>query len=402
MDKEEPVMKIDIKFPMLVRSTPASSKKSERYFYGSHIHKADVPEISVSETDVGLDAVSFTAGTGAQRIFPQLRSYEGRLYRPLGNPDGLFSFAYEDKGSPGRADYYVSSPARSGMARRPLAQPMERRSQWMIDLHGADTQRNYKLWPEKASHPKPPLSRNAVLFSETDFKEVNADDVARGMQMCEAQAGRLLMIGGKYWMESTMPCLTVTVKGDDRHDKSIELGMEFLPLGHSGDTWMRFPLSAYDEAHDFAQQMVREWGGTVNVGHADVADIDVSGVDFDHNEEAAHTMALAVGSNLVRRSVQHEFHSVHADAAPLFEGARLRRFEAVKEAILANNDIIGERSNLVDITPDILDLWQSVKSPRYSGLGLPPAGVTPRLIAKAIEMSENTTINVAAIGALRL
>jgi hypothetical protein len=395
-------MQIDIKFPMLVRATPASTKKGERFFYGSHIHKADVSEISLSETEVGLDAVTFTSGNGAKRILPQIRAYDGRLYRPLGNPDGLFNAGHRDKSSPGSVDYYVSSPARPDMARRPLARPIERRAQWMIDLHGADTQRNYKLWPEENRHPKPPLSRNEVLFSETDLKEVNGDEVARAMQMCEAQASRLLVIGGKYWMETTMPCVNVVVQEDGR-GKGVALDMGFLPLGHSGSTWMRFPLSAFDEAYDFAQQMLRIWpGGTVDIGHADVADVDVSAVEFDHNEEAAHTMALVVGSNLVRRSVQHEFHDVHANAAPLFEGDRLRRFETVKEAILANNDIVGERSNLIDLAPDILELWQSVKSPRYSGLGLPPVGITQQLIAKAIEMSENTTINVAAIGGLRL
>lgn len=393
-------MQIDIKFPMLVRATPAS-RKGERYFYGSHIHTADVPEISVSETEVGLDAVTFTSGNGANRIFPQLRAYDGRLYRPLGNPVGLFDAGHNDQASPGSATYYVSSPARPDMARRPLAQPIEKRSRWMIDLHGADTQRNYKLWPEKSRHPIPPLSRNAVLFSETDLREVNGDDVARSMQMCEAQAGRLLVIGGKYWMETTMPCLNVVTR-EDGYGRAVTLDMGFIPLGHSGSTWMRFPLSAFDEAHEFARQMLQVWdGGRVDIGHADVADLDLSAVEFDHNEEAAHTMALVVGSNLVRRSVQHEFHDVHADAAPLFEGTRLRRFETVKEAILANNDIIGERSNLIDLMPDILELWQSVKRPAYSGLGLPPAGLTPQLIAKAIEMSENTTINVAAIGGLR-
>ncbi|MCS4089826.1 hypothetical protein [Rhizobium sp. BK176] len=395
-------MQIDIKFPMLVRATPASSKKSERYFYGSHIHKVEVPEISLSETEIGLDAVTFTAGSGARRIFPQLRAYDGRLYRPLGNPDGLFSAGHKDKASPGGGDYYVTSPAQADMARRPLAQPVEKRAQWMIDLHGADTQRNYKLWPEENRHPKPPVSRNDFLFSEADLKQVNEDDVAVSMRMFEAQADRLLVIGGKYWMETTMPCLNVVVFERGRGN-GVTLDMGFLPLGHAGSTWMRFPLSAFDEAHEFAQQMRQVWrAGEVDIGHADIADIDVSAVDFDHNEEAAHTMALVVGSNLVRRSVQHEFHSVHAESAPLFTGATLQRFEAVKEAVLANNDIVGARSNLIDMTPDILELWQSVKSPRYSGLGLPPAAITPHLIAKAVEMSENTTINVAAIGGLRL
>ncbi|MBY3433176.1 hypothetical protein HFN89_03135 [Rhizobium laguerreae] len=395
-------MQIDIKFPILVRATPASSKKSERYFYGSHTHRADLREISVSETEIGLEAVSFTAGNGTKRIFPKLLAYDDRLFRPLGNPHGLFAEAHGQGSQTGKSDYVVTSPARAGMARRPVSLPVQRWAEWIIDLHGADTARNYKLWPEKTQPPKPSLDRNAVEFSSAELNDVNGDDVAVAMKMCEAQAGRLLVIGGKYWMETTMPCLTVSMDGDDRRPLGVKLDMEFLPQGLAGSTWMRFPLTAYEEARDFARQIVQDWGGTVDIGHAEVADLDLSRVGFDHNEETAHAMALAVGSNLVRRSAQHEFHVVHADSTPLFEGRRLARFLTVKDAILSNNDIIGERSNLIDLMPEILDLWQGVKSPRYSGLGLPPAGLTARLVAKAVEMSEDTVINVPTTAGPRL
>ncbi|MBY3150993.1 hypothetical protein HFO56_00925 [Rhizobium laguerreae] len=395
-------MQIDIKFPILVRATPASSKKSERYFYGSHTHRADVREISLSETEVGLDAVTFTAGDGTRRIFPKLLAYDDRLYRPLGNPHGLFAEAHGVGSQAATNDYVVTSPALAGMARRPVSRPVQRWAQWIIDLHGADTERNYKLWPEKTQPPKPTLDRNGVELSEAGLKDVNGDDVDIAMKMFEAQAGRLLVIGGKYWMETTMPCLTVSMVGDDRRPLEVKLDMDFLPQGLAGSTWMRFPLAAYDEAKDFAQQIVADRAGTGDIGHADVAHLDLSRVGFDHNEETAHAMALAVGSNLVRRSVQHGFHSVHAGSAPLFEGRGLARFETVKDAILSNNDIIGQRSNLIDLIPEILDLWQGVKSPRYSGLGLPPASLTTLLVAKAVEMSEDTVINVPAIAGPRL
>ncbi|MDW9478775.1 hypothetical protein GOB57_08660 [Sinorhizobium meliloti] len=394
-------MQLDIKFPMLVRATPAASRKGERYFYGSHVHRTEVAEISTRETETGLGSLGFVSGGGRRRVFPQLRSYGNRLYRPLGNPEGLFANAFKDNRWDRDVDYVVAVPALENMARRPLAYPIQRWTQWFIDLHGMDTARNYKIWPEERS-PRPAVNRNDVDFSQSQLLDVNGDDFTLFERMFEAQADRLLMIGGKFWMETTMPYLSVTMEGGDYRPKSVRLDVGFLPLAEPRATWMRFPLAAYDEALAFAEQIAREWRASeIDIGYAEVDGLDLSAVGFDHNEEVAHAMTLAVGSNLVRRSVQHEFHKIHENADPLFEGARLSRFLAVKEAILSNNDITGQRSDLISLMPEVLELWNSVKKPRYEGLGLPVPALSDRLIAKAVEMSEDTMINVPTFMAPR-
>jgi hypothetical protein len=395
-------MQLDIKFPIFVRANPAATKKTDRRFFGSYVHSADVAEVSVGETEIGLDSLGFVSGDGERRVFPQLRSYDGRLYRPLGNPEGLFTDAYSRDRYDHGIDYVVSVPPTAKMSRRPLAFPIRDWTQWFIDVHGMDTARNYKLWPEEPRAPHPPVNRNDVDFATAELRDVNGDDFAVYMKMFEAQANRLLVIGGKFWMETTKPCLTVTMSGGDHNAKAVTLDAGFLPLvSPRTSTWMRFPLSAYGEAVAYAEQMMGEWRGTNDIGFAETDGMDLSAVGFDHDEEATHAMALAVGSNLVRRSVQHEFHQVHRESPPLFEGSRLTRFLAVKDAILANNDISGERSDLVGILPEIMEFWNSVKSPRYDGLGMPPAGIAGRMIAQALEMAENTTINIPTAAAPR-
>jgi hypothetical protein len=393
-----PSMQLDIKFPILVRATPVASKKADRHFFGSYVHSSEVPEVSMSETEIGLDTLGFIGGDGERRVFPQLRSYGNRLYRPLGNPEGLFSDAFSRERYDTAVDYVVCVPPLKDMARRPLAYPVRDWAQWFIDLHGMDTSRNYKLWPEAPRAPNPPVSRNTLDFAQSQLRDVNGDDLGVFQRMFEAQANRLLLIGGKFWMETTMPCLSVEMTGGDRGPKTVTLNAGFLPLVSTRTTtWMRFPLSAYDEAQAYAEQMTGEWHGEQKIGYAETEGMDLSAVGFDYNEEAAQAMALAVGSNLVRRSVQHEFHSVHQDADPLFEGTKLTRFLAVKDAILSNNDISGERSDLVDLIPEIMALWKSIKTPRYEGLGLPPPGISARMIAQAMEMAENTTISAPAV-----
>lgn len=392
-------MQLDIKFPILVRATPATSKKADRHFFGSYIHRADVPEVSAAETDVGLDSLSFISGDGQRRLFPQLRTYCDRLYRPLGNPEGLFTDAFAtDRYDTGVVDYVVSVPPMNNMARRPLAYPIRDWAQWFIDLHGMDTSRNYKLWPEEPRAPKPPVSRNTVDFAQAQLRDVNGDDFGVFQRMFEAQVNRLLIIGGKFWMETTMPCLSVVMGGGDYSPRTVTLSAGFLPLvTPRTSTWMRFPLSAQDEARAYAEQTVAEWRGERSIGYAETEGMDLGAVGFDHNEEAAQSMALAVGSNLVRRTVQHEFHPIHQNAAPLFEGTRLARFLAVKEAILSNNDISGERSDLVALIPEIMELWNSVKSPRYDRLGMPVPWISARMIEQATEMADNTTISAPSL-----
>lgn len=391
-------MQLDIKFPILVRATPAASRKADRHFFGSYVHTAEVAEVSAGETEVGLDSLGFISGNGQRRVFPQLRTYCNRLYRPLGNPEGLFTDAFALDRYDKAVDYVVSVPPMSNMARRPLAYPVRDWAQWFIDLHGMDTSRNYKLWPEEPRAPKPRVSRNDVLFGQAQLRDVNGDDFGVFQRMFEAQANRLLVIGGKFWMETTMPCLSVEMTGGDYAAKTVTLEAGFLPLVSARtSTWMRFPLSAYDEARAYAEQTAGEWRGELRIGYAETDGMDLSAVGFDHNEEAAQAMALAVGSNLVRRSVQHEFHPIHQNAAPLFEGTRLARFLAIKEAILSNNDISGERSDLIALIPEITDLWNSVKAQRYEGLGLPPTWISARMIAQATEMAENTTISAPAV-----
>lgn len=391
-------MQLDIKFPILVRAAPVTSKKADRHFFGSYVHRADVPEISVGDTDIGLDSLGFVSGNGERRVFPQLRSYSGRLYRPLGNPEGLFSNAFSTDRYDAGVDYAVSVPPMKDMARRPLAFPVREWAQWFIDLHGMDTSRNYKLWPEKPRPPATWLNRNEVDFAQAQVRDVNGDDFGVFQRMFEAQANRLLIIGGKFWMETTMPCLTVTMTGGDHAPRTVALEAGFLPLvTPRTSTWMRFPLSAQGEARAYAEQTSSEWRCEQRIGYAETDEMDLGAVGFDHNEESAQAMALSVGSNLVRRTVQHEFHSLHQNSDPLFEGTRLARFLAVKEAILANNDISGERSDLISLIPEIMDLWRSVKSPRYEGLGMPPPWISARMIEQATEMADNTTISAPSL-----
>lgn len=395
-------MQLDIKFPMLARVLP-TVKKGERFFWGSTVHSAEIAEISLRETDVGLEPIAFS-DDGERRTYPALRTYQGRMYRPLGDHEGLFERSFTigrwDEDDP----HVISEPPHPNLSRRPVSEAIRRYFQWIIDLHGADTHYGSKLWPDYKRNWHDARNRNDILLSETPLEHVYPEDFEVAQKMFKVKADSLLLIDGKPWMATTMPCLTVSTHGDRHSQHGVALKFGFLTQGLPGRGWMRFPLAAYDEAQDFARQLVREWGGVLG----NVTDIgrfggaDLSTVDFDYHAEAAHTMALTLGSNIVRRAIQQDFHPNHRESGPLFEGERLARYERIHDAVLSNNDILDQRSDLTDLLPELHDEWRRLKRPRYEGLNMPTAELTDRLIEKGFEMAENTVISVPTIGIPRL
>jgi hypothetical protein len=64
----------------------------------------------------------------------------------------------------------------------------------------------------------------------------------------------------------------------------------------------------------------------------------------------------------------------------LFEGERLARYERIPDAVLANNDILDQRSDLIDLLPELHDEWRRLKRTRYEGLNMPTSELTDLLI----------------------
>jgi hypothetical protein len=388
------IMKLDIRFPMLARCIP-TVKKGERFFWGSTIHSADIAEISLSDTEVWLEPIKFDSN-GERWKYPALRTYQGKLYRPLGEQVGLFDRSFSANRWNENVDHVISIPPQASVSRRPASEPIRRHFQWIIDLHGADTVNGSKLWPDYKRNWQDARNRNDILLSETPLEHVYPEDVEIAKNMFKVQASDLLFIDGKPWMATTMPCLTVSTYGDKHSPHGVELKFGFLSNGLPGRGWMRFPLSAYEEAQDYAVQLLHAWGGIFQEDSAETVfgSVDLSAVDFDYHAEAAHTMALTLGSNIVRRAIQQDFHPNHRESGPLFEGEQIARYERIHDAVMANNDILDQRSELTDLLPELHDEWRRLKRPRYEGLNMPTAEMTDRLIEKGFEMAENTVINI--------
>ena len=397
-------MRVDIHFPTLVRSTQPGSRKTGRYFFGSDVIGADIPEISVRETEVALGNVTVDSHRHGMTRFPVLRSYDGKTYRPVAATASLFSQAFSDWYRQEDPDFAICDPMPPRHGPHPVAGPVQTRHQWFLNLHGMDTARNYRLWPEygdpvrQDGRPayKPPADRNAVFFDKSGATDIDADDLADCRAMHQAQTDRLLVIGGRFWMEATPPCVNVTIPGDRGYKPGVKVWAGFMPQDFDKDgCTTRFPLDMLPEAMEFAGTLARRFGKPEfdDLARVGLPDGGLTHLSFDQDHEEVRSFGVVLASNLVRRVEQQSFHKMYEGALPLFEGNRLETVGHIKSELLAGNGIVGEKADLTDILPEVLELW-NVKKPRFEGLGLPPGYAAPLFFERALEKADNAPIGL--------
>lgn len=382
-------MHIDINLPVLMRAQPTATRKTDRYFFGGHIHRADVPEVALGDTDIAFGRMAMDTIETGRRVFPALRSYGGRLYRPIGNAPGLLGTAFAETSSSRAEDFMLSSPPLPDMKGGPLSSPMAARFWWFAALHGMNTDRNAKLWPESAD------VRKTTLLENTDLRDIDYGDLAYCRRMHEAQAARLLLIDGKMWMETTMPCIKVTHRQEGRLSV-VSTSVGFVPLVPTGyGTEVRFPVSMVADALEYAAALsARGNPGADNEAPRFEINADTSAVDFNQASEELHEFAWGVASNVVRAVEQRKFHKQHEGAAQLFTGDNLVRYENMREELLTSNDILDERRDLAELIPDIMNLWNIANASRYQGLWAPASERVSHIVARNLAIFEDRDISL--------
>ena len=161
---------------------------------------------------------------------------------------------------------------------------------------------------------------------------------------------------------------------------NVEVFFEYLPdyqdLNFDAS---RFPIFKFDEALEYAKQLEV----TLKTKYKDMADMPVQLTapisnlelfDFDQEEDELFKFCFVLASNIVRRSVQHNFHQIHSDSPPLFEGERFDTFQKIKDELYATNMLLEEKGDLCHMATDIVELWQSLRKPTYDNLGRPSKG----------------------------
>ncbi|MCS4089967.1 hypothetical protein [Rhizobium sp. BK176] len=361
-------MKLDIRYPMMFKSTIKGDRSSRatKFVDVHHVVRAEILEVSVQETGVALGTI--TEGASHERpagaTLPPIRSYGGKFYRKLELAPDMFNKCYIGELNKSRGHIAIGDGAKGDSSNgwHPGGYNIRSRNAWLAQVLGIVTKRNDRIWPVIHWHDAihvPGSTRDFITLDRVrpQLKDIDADSFAYATSMMDMETDRLLRIGREVWMETTMPCVTVKPEG---------LNIEFLPRGV--DTRLdikRFPLSKFDDAVDY---MGGIRGQMVEMPVVDTGGEDVTPFDFDEEDEELYRLCFAVASAVARRSEQQDFHPIYEGKGALFDGHDRETFDAIRDELLASNDILGHRGSLQSMLPEIADLWRKCDYPLYNPL----------------------------------
>jgi hypothetical protein len=361
-------MNLNIRYPMMFKSTIKGDRSSRatKFVDVHHIVSVEIPQVSVRETGIALGTI--TEGSSPARpagaTLPPIRSYGGKFYRKLDLAPDMFDKCYIGalNNSHGHIAIGDVAPRKSPNGWHPGGYNIRSRNAWLAQVLGIITKRNDRIWPIIHWHDAihvPGSTRDFITLDRVrpQLKDIDAESFAYATSMMNMETDRLLRIGRELWMETAMPCVTVKPEG---------LNIEFLPRGV--DTRLdikRFPLSKLEDARDYMSSIR---GQRVETTVVEMGGQDVTPFDFDEEDEELYRLCFAVASAIARRSEQQDFHPIYEGKGALFEGHDRETFDAIREELLASNDILDNRGSLQSMLPEIADLWKKCDYPLYNPL----------------------------------
>jgi hypothetical protein len=399
-------MQLDIHFPVMARVTKRNADEEVRMLV-SHTHRADVPEVSKSETDVALPPVIQTIGDKT-RVLPELRFHEGRLFRYLDtknslnptphNITDLFENAFSDSGH-GDYDFVHSEnvPFHYIMNRTPLARPIHQLYQERLcamSMDGSD--RRNRTWPKASPYMGYSASEKTDLNAAMDqVSSVNADDLDEAFAMHRAQADRLLMIGNEIWYETGPPCIEVDTHWNKYNATESTLFMRYRYMPETMEqrpTSIFFPLSQADRARETAEMLMKRYSmaDLSGISHEDVA--YHPSFDVATSEDLVHRTGQALLTNLLKHIIQRPDRATGIDAGWI---------ASLTNTYHADNPVLGKKADYSGDLPAIVDCFLLMSWNKFTG-GLADMFLPQlrKVLPVVVEMVDDLPISIPGLAPL--
>ncbi|MCV9964462.1 hypothetical protein OIU34_21465 [Pararhizobium sp. BT-229] len=402
-------MQVDINFPVMARATKKGADEEFRMLV-SHFHRADVPEVSKSETETAVPPVVKTAGSNTT-VLPELRFYDGRLFRYLGRLNrfdprpqqftDLFGDAFSDAAL-GELDFTYSSNMGfyKRMDRAPLSRPIHHLYQerlCALSMDGSD--RRNRTWPKVSPHLGYAESRKVSLKTAMDrVSSVNAADLDEAFAMHRAQADKLLMIDDGMWYETRPPCIEVDTFWNmyNATESTLFMRYRYMPetLGQR-PTSIFFPLSEAERARETAERLRERYKmpDLTPIPHK-FETIDHPAFDFDTTEDLVHRTGQALLTNVLKHIIQRPDRATGIDDGWIAAITYQYHF--------ADNHILGMKADYSAELSAIVDCFLSMSWNKFTG-GLAEM-ILPQLrkvLPVIVEMMDDMPISVPAIAAFQ-
>ncbi|MDW9481943.1 hypothetical protein GOB57_25160 [Sinorhizobium meliloti] len=387
-------MQFDIRFPVMARVTKKGAEDEFRMLV-SHTHRADIPEVSRSETETALPSVVQTAGN-LTRVLPELRFHEGRLYRFLGHRSqaGLLLGSAFSEFASGDFDFVYSTNPRFKMDQSPVSRPIH---QLYLDrlaalsMDGADS-RN-KTWPKASPYIGYKASGRTSLKKALDqVSSVNSADLNEAFEMHRAQADRLLVIGDSIWYETRPPCIEVdTINMFNTMESTVSMRYRYMPeTMEQRPTSIFFPLSQAERAKATAEKLRRRYrmAALKPIPHK-YESLDHPAFDFDPAEDIVHRTGQALLTNVLKHAIQRPDWAASIDAGWI---------AAITYVYHTDNHLIGKKADYSTHLPAIVECFLSKSWKKFTGglaaLNLPQLR---KVLPVVVEMMDDLPISIPGL-----
>jgi hypothetical protein len=210
------------------------------------------------------------------------------------------------------------------------------------------------------------LARNSYSEVIANVSDIDREGLEQGLTRIERQAERLLLVDGQLWMETTPPCILVSI---GNKPKTVSKTLAFVPEAPLPlIDIVSFPLDRADEADEFAPGLAH---GQDSTGAWSVSDhtVPYEADDSDHfwfDQGHLETRNLALNLTLAT----HPTVRLHVSArrmpdynVSLLGGPEHATHNAAMEIVRDADFVMGECGDITQMVDDIIRMWNGCRNP---------------------------------------
>jgi hypothetical protein len=380
-------VKTVIHYPILFRAHPGRTENPKDVLV-PYLHEHDVPEISKEETSVAFRSQQYT-----------LLEYDGRLFSHVGRPGspsaaGCFGHGFET-GERRSAPWWIPTIEGDRGYVRYAGQPLDNLAYYRLYLDGGDKARETTLWPalvpDYQRHLGGPRSRNEFTFQglADKIRDIDADQFESGREEHRAEADRLIIIDGAYWIETAPPTICVT------HAGRMTVELSHLPNWLDQELGRQyFPLAAKEEALDYAkmaqaitgqgQDQIRNFFELSNF-HFD----DNPLFAFDHEAYSVKRTTFLLGADMAR------VMAGNPEIENKIGSAKALAILAAKEAARACGADFRTWPDADELVHDVTEAWKMTgRKPGWAVVPPKRREFGTMICERAVQMADSRQISV--------
>jgi hypothetical protein len=245
--------------------------------------------------------------------------------------------------------------------------------------------RSRKTWPRPVADVD---SRNETFLEDLigSLMDISAAEYGEALLTTARVGMGLAVVDGALWCETPEPCLVVCINewlpGQHQVFRYADFASD-IPSFHYGVSTRRFQIEDIEGSAAYMRELVEMTGKERNpadnptpldvIRHARLADFNDG---YEHIRRISRDLSHACVTTAYRKP----------ELADTLTDDQHELLERCKAALLGENQLLGERFDVVDGALDLLEIWRELGRPKPGEvLQLTPAKLLDRYLEKTLE-----------------